>query len=239
MLLAWSPAGAQRRSAALFGWIRDSTRAPIEGADVEILSAHTLARTDSAGRFLIRALDPGTVSVAVRRIGYTPQAFDFRLHGGGDIDSIAVTMPVNITVLDAMHTDASMARRYADLEGFYERRVRGPGVFLTRDEIMARHTNELSETLREVAGLQIVRLRSGEQGLRFPSASSASHDCPPQYWVDGQRVKGADIDNFPATDIEGIELYQGPSTTPMAFSQTRNLATCGTVVIWTRVPGTP
>lgn len=41
-----------------------------------------------------------------------------------------------------------------------------------------------------------------------------------------------------ASDIEGVELYNGPFTTPMQFSQYSSSSTCGTIVIWTGVPGT-
>jgi len=56
-------------------------------------------------------------------------------------------------------------------------------------------------------------------------------------WIDGQRAPGMEIDEIPLTDIEGIELYNGASTTPAEFSQT-NSTQCGTIVIWTRLPGT-
>ena len=40
----------------------------------------------------------------------------------------------------------------------------------------------------------------------------------------------------PPGDIEGIELYSGPSSTPMQFASSDG-KTCGTVVIWSRPPG--
>ena len=46
----------------------------------------------------------------------------------------------------------------------------------------------------------------------------------------------AEVDDFPATDVEAMELYFGPATTPVQFSQGAIVA-CGTVVIWTRIPG--
>lgn len=230
-------AHGQRRTAALFGWIRDSSGAPIAHADVEIPAVHALAETDSVGAFLLRALDPGPVSVSIRRMGYSPQTFSFSLTGSGT-DSVAVTMQVNAQVLEAMESKATIARRLADLQGFYERRARGPGYFLDRDEIMAHQTNLLSEALREVPGLHLVHNRGHGQDIRFESANSKSYNCAPDYWVDGQHVRGAQIDDYPASDVEAIELYAGPASAPMRFSQDV-LATCGTVVIWTRVPGEP
>jgi hypothetical protein len=45
-----------------------------------------------------------------------------------------------------------------------------------------------------------------------------------------------EIDEIPLNDIEGIELYNGASTTPPEFWQA-NTAQCGTIVVWIRLPG--
>jgi hypothetical protein len=45
-----------------------------------------------------------------------------------------------------------------------------------------------------------------------------------------------EIDEIPLNDIEGIELYNGPSTTPAEFWQA-NGSQCGTIVVWSRLPG--
>jgi hypothetical protein len=73
--------------------------------------------------------------------------------------------------------------------------------------------------------------------VRFVTASIARKDCVPQYWLDGVRAEGVEIDDFPPREIEGIEVYQGPSTTPAQFSQ-GSISKCGAIVLWTRVPGT-
>jgi hypothetical protein len=234
------PAGGQRRSATLVGWIKDSTGAPIDRADVEIESMHALTRSDSAGAFKLRALDPGGVTVHVRRLGFDPQSFDFTLHASAE-DSVAVTMRLNPRLLEAMRTDASIERRYTALEEFYRRRARagGSGYFLTREEIERHHTNVLSDALREMPGLRVVRGHGTRSGVRFDSSNSKRLDCPPQYWIDGRRVNNTEIDDYPASDVEAIELYAGPSSTPMQFSQSVSSYTCGTVVIWTRIPGVP
>ena len=74
-------------------------------------------------------------------------------------------------------------------------------------------------------------------GVRFDSAISARGGCIPTLWIDGQRAPGMEIDAIPLNDIEGIELYNGLSTTPAEFWQ-GNTPQCGTIVVWSRVPGT-
>jgi carboxypeptidase family protein/TonB-dependent receptor-like protein len=231
-------AGAQRRNASLVGWVRDSTGAPIVAAEVNIAASTARGQTDSTGLFRLRALDPGLVRITIRRLGYDPAYFDFQLHGDSE-DSIAVTLQAHAHQLDPVLTNATLARGYQELQGFYQRRARGGGVFITRDQIEARHTNVLSEVLRDAAGVHIVTSSRGGTDLRFEASQLKNRDCAPDYWLDGQRVRSPHLDDFSATDVEAIELYAGPSTTPMRFSQTTSMATCGTVVLWTRIPGEP
>jgi hypothetical protein len=57
-------------------------------------------------------------------------------------------------------------------------------------------------------------------------------------WVDGQRARGMEIDDLPANTVEGIELYDSFALVPFQFSHTANSVPCGTIVVWTRPPGT-
>jgi hypothetical protein len=229
------PAAAQRHSATLVGWIRDSSGAPVGQADVLVEHGDAAARTDSSGRFTLRALDPGAITVRVRRLGYDPQTFEYVLRAGSE-DSISVTLLPRIHSLEAVEIDEAMAKRRRELDGFNRRKAQGEGMFVTRMDIEHHNTEMLSETLREVPGLRFTRAGPGRQGLRFITASTKSYDCQPLYWVDGRKVLGVEIDDFPASEVEAIELYRGPATTPAQFAPGRSNATCGTVVIWTRVP---
>lgn len=231
-----TPAAAQRRSANLVGWIRDSSGAGLDAADVVIDGTHTFVRTDTSGLFTVRGIDPGTITIRVRRLGFDPMSFPFTLHASSE-DSVRVVLRQNARVLAAMRTNATIQRRYADLEGFYRRRARnGGGVFITREDIDRLNSNTLSDALREVPGLRVMPAGRGT-AIRFESADGTRRDCPPQYWIDGQRVNNTEVDDYPSSDVEAMELYNGPSTTPMQFSQSRTNNTCGTVVIWTRIPG--
>jgi hypothetical protein len=60
----------------------------------------------------------------------------------------------------------------------------------------------------------------------------------PTIWLDGQRALGLELDDLSANDIEGMELYQSLSTTPPQFSHGGSTTPCGTIVVWSRVPGT-
>ena len=69
-----------------------------------------VARTDSTGRFRLAPLDPGSVAVRIRRLGFEPQTFDVVLHASA-VDSVSVTMEHTVQLLDAMRSDASLQRQ--------------------------------------------------------------------------------------------------------------------------------
>lgn len=231
---------SQAKSAALVGWIHDASGQPLANADVSIGSMNALVRTDSSGMFQFRSLDPEHVTVTIRRLGYDPETFEFTLHASG-VDSVAVTLQQNVQLLDAVHSNAALSHRFAALEEFYNRRTRGNGgAFLTRADIERRHTTVLSEVLRDSPGVRILR-SNGRQpgGVRFASTSTRSQVCAPNVWIDGQLARNTEVDEIPANDVEAMELYPGPSTIPMQFSQQASSNACGAIVIWTRLPGTP
>jgi hypothetical protein len=224
---------ASAQEGALRGTVSDSAGAPIAAADVGIASLHKLTRTDDRGRFAFEKLPLGAVEVSVRRLGYEPQKVNATVSNTLEL-SFNVTLVANPAILQT--TDVSAKRRYQGIEGFHQRRIQGIGAYyVTRDDILARNANLPSDVLRQAAGVQFIRTRTG-QGLRFSSAASGRRDCPPMMWIDGQKAPGMEIDELPVNDIEGIELYRGASTTPPQFWQGSG-PSCGTIVIWTRTPG--
>jgi len=89
--------------------------------------------------------------------------------------------------------------------------------------------------VRNVSGVRI-QLARGRQDIRFRGAAIGTpRDCPPQYWLDGIPLQSGGADEFTPENVEAIELSSSPATTPPQFN-TRN-ATCGTVVVWSRLPG--
>jgi hypothetical protein len=124
------------------------------------------------------------------------------------------------------------------LGSFDERRARGIGTFVTREEIERRQTNRLSDVLRGRRGLVLVRTPSGGYGVRFGLASGRQRRCLPDLWIDGQRARGLEIDDIPASTVEGIELYSSIATVPFQFSTSgAGTERCGTIVVWSRPPG--
>lgn len=237
LVLSASTAHAQRGSAGLVGWVRDSSGVAVARADIAVQRGSASARTDDTGKFRLMSLDPGAATITIRRVGFEPEMFDIVLTAS-HIDSVNIEMRQNIQRLDTVKTEAA-DRRYKGLQEFYERRAQGHGVFFTREDLVKFNTERLSETMRATPGLRFVRVGSGRFGLRFEANGNNKRDCAPTYWIDGRRVSGVELDDFPVSDVQAIELYHGISTTPMRFTEGILSPKCGTVVIWTRIPGTP
>ena len=236
MAMLWSlPASAQRRT--LNGIVRDSAGEPIAEADVSIPSAHLLTRTDNAGAFALKRVEPGQVELSVRRLGYVPQSIQLDVQPGGT-DTLVVVMSLQAFELPGVAINEQTKRHLLWIEDFYRRRAKGiGGTYYTREDIEARHASRLSDVLRDAPGVRFVRARGGGNGVRFETPANFRSNCLPQYFVDGQRVANIEVDDLSARDVEGVELYAGPSSTPTQFQQGA-ITSCGTVVIWSRVPGT-
>jgi hypothetical protein len=214
----------------LVGLVRDATGAALEGAAVEIPGA--AARTDARGAFRLWTSDIDTLTITVRRLGYSVVSAMIQSRNR-QWDTVLVEMDRLPQHLAAAEVKATVATRRNGLRDFEERRSQGHGQFYTRQQILARNTLRTSEVLRDARGVRIVKLQRGVSGVRFAAFASMKSNCTPTLWLDGQRARGMEVDDVTATDIEAIELYESWTSTPAQFSEGTALP-CGTIVIWTR-----
>jgi hypothetical protein len=230
LLLSGPSLGAQ--TAGLRARILDSTRTPVDGAEVSIAVLKRSDRTDSLGNVFFGSLPPGRLEIAVRHLNYFAEHFFVDVRNL-EVVTVDVELSGRSTQLEGVEVTAS---RHPFFQGFDQRKARGIGTFITREQIDARHTSHTSDLFRTVPMARLVRAGNG-MGIRFPQQMSGTKRgpmyCNPLIWVDGQQAPGMEIDDIIATDIHAIEIYRGPSTTPAQFVTT-NSAPCGTVVLWTR-----
>ena len=232
LVFASQPAFAQ---GTLRGVVRDTAGATIPDADIGIASLRRLVKTDDKGRFTFTKMPAGVIEVSIRRLGYVPQKVSLTI-GTTEPDSLFITLKHNIAMLSAVNVSKGEVRQREMIEDYYRRVIRGVGQYVTREQIEARWGGTPSDVLRNTPGIRFIRTQSGGKGVRFPGTSINPRDCMPMIWIDGQRAPGMEVDDVTLGDIEGIEVYSGPSTTPMQFSQSQSANTCGTIVIWSRPP---
>lgn len=232
LLLAASGTSDAQAPRALIGLVRDSAGHRIPSAEVRARGNIVVARTDDSGRFHVAQMPVGARGVFVRRLGFAPARVLITTRPG-DTDSVDVVLSAVVAVLPSVVATAqhdSLSKEV--LAEFWERRSRGFGRFITRDDIEQRGGMHFVDLVRTVPGAMI-QMSRGRQEIRF--SRNGMRDCPPQYWVDGIPLERGSAEEFAPDNVEAIELYSGPATTPPRFS-TRTMS-CGTIVIWTRLPG--
>jgi hypothetical protein len=223
---------ASRRE--LVGIIRDSAGGPIEDATIEIPGGS--ARSDGRGAFRLWTIDIDTLTISIRRLGFFPISALITARQR-QWDTVVVQLDRNPQVLGSVKVKEAATRSALGLRDFETRRAQGIGLFVTREEIVARNTSLPSDIFRNLRGVRLVKLRNGQYGVRFALYSGNRPNCTPDLWLDGQRARGMEVDEMPATDIQAIEVYESWSTVPAPFAPTSNTIPCGTIVIWTRIPG--
>jgi len=125
-------------------------------------------------------------------------------------------------VVEATSVDAVLS-----LAGFYQRRNKGFGRFVTGEDIDRRKPANLSAMLT-ATGITMRCVRTA----CYPARYVSGRRCAVPVFLDGLRVEAYDIDNIPPGDVLGIEVYRQGADTPAEFS--RWSADCGAVIIWTK-----
>jgi hypothetical protein len=233
--LVAATAGAQTRYASLVGVVRDSAGHPIPGVEVRLQgSTNGYTRTNDSGGFRLPGLPAGAVNVSARRLGFAPASMDVKLQPGR-VDSLVLSLTATVAAIEGVLVeDEYEARSHRLLAGFWDRRSRGFGNFITRDDIERRDPHDFVDLVRMVPSIQ-VQTRNGRKVVRM--GRGTNRDCPPQYWVDGLRIEAASPEEFVPQDVEAVEVYSGPATIPPQFVARYGSYTCGAIVIWTRIPG--
>lgn len=155
-----------------------------------------------------------------------------------------IVVPAAPVLLPPLRVEARSSDPPAKIRGFDRRRRRHPaGVFVGRAEIERRDPRRVSDLLRGVAGITPGRPPAGVGRPRVRMDRTpvvpGRRSCRVRFFVDGMPVPkrgGFRIDDLQPDDVEAIEVYRGVAEVPPRFQRRED--SCGTVVIWTRAPGT-
>lgn len=232
-----SLAPAQQQSVTLVVTVATTAGERLGGALVTIADARTgpMGRvTDAGGRLELRGLRAGEYAIRVRHLGYRSEAVDIHLEPGAAVTAEFTLEPEPIPLAE-VRVDGEAERRRAQLSllrGFHERRERGVGYFLTREEIEEHGSTDLSNLLRTVPGLRAPPSQFGQSRIHS-GRSQPGRRCQIRAYLDGMKYRDAsDLPGIPTSDIEAIEVYRGRSELPADFADLD--ADCGVIVIWSR-----
>lgn len=228
-LLAPAAAFAQTVQGRLVG---RETQAPVHGGTVHLVATDSqvvaLALTDAAGQFVLRAPRPGRYWMLARAPGYeTSETDTFAVDAAGARVSFVIGRRIVLDTVTAVGISPADRWWYG---GFHERRARNSsGRFITAKEIERWNYIQVADALRSIPSLEVLYSPSGPR-VRLRYAVSLRSACPTMMYLNGMRVDQEAINNIPAADIEGIEVYTRGDA-PAEFNSSMGSA-CGVVVVW-------
>lgn len=255
LLLALAVGGFSPVSAQVVrGLVTDSaTGQPVAGAGVSLLARRAgLARgkTQEDGSYELAAPAPGRYRVQFTMPGYrlliTPE---FQVRAGESVDFSFRASALAAVALDTATIEGRPVPRY--LAPFYQRRARGMGKFVTREEFERYFPQQVTDIMRRAQAFDILPNAGRGLGSDTRTVIITSHravgvpygpvggECPPLIFLDGTLVgnaRDADIDALLAVGIiEAMEFYEGGVEVPGEFAV--NGSNCGVVAAWSRMQG--
>ena len=226
-------ADAYAQAGLITGSVRDSAGLPVAGAEVAIASHGETVVTGERGDFRL-TVGRGNAVLRVRRLGFRPDSALV------EVTDRPATVSITLARVAATLSPVVVRSQRVDftgrLAGYYQRLAkRSNGYFITRAQIDAENPRFLSQLLQHAPGMTLQRGRAGGQGVRM-----RGRRCWPLVWLDGTPMPSGDVDldGIPPNTLHGIELYLGSTTAPSRYVTNRDLASCGTILLWSRGPDT-
>jgi len=222
------------------GTVKDSAGTPIRLATVILDTGEvtTFSRGDGSFGPVLLAAGPHRVTVAAD--GFAPVGATFQLASHASI-RLEITLISSGVRLPTVRVRASR-ELFAEprLSGFLHRLAAGTGQYMDARQIRARGYPPLTELLRTVPGVQLVRVPSqfGNAYALLMHGQSTFGACPTQVYVDGHPAALSSTDPLAldhliqTREIAAIEIYPGASSVPPQFNGPS--ASCGVLVLWTR-----
>jgi hypothetical protein len=170
------------------------------------------------------------LTLAFRRLGFRPDTVQLMVLAGQNVplEMTIQRLPIQLQPV-LVYGRRNLTGRMA---GFYSRKDRGIGHFVTRDEIERRNPPNVTDMFRMIPGARVESRGPGRTIVRFRGSQ-----CAPLTWLDGTPLFAGefDLDAISPRSLEGIEIYSGPSSVPTEFLGTRSISSsCGTIILWSR-----
>jgi hypothetical protein len=239
-LVARDQDGTPSDGVMLSGIVSDrETGEPLEAALVILNGADTVGtRADGTFDMVDVAVPVGTNYVTFRRRGYEPIGLDLMV----DEDDSDVTLSVDLSPLAVGLEEIVVAGEHIavpeKLVEFFRRRERGRGQFLGPDEIERSRGLRITDLIRRVRGVDVLRPGSNTAGVNeyflFSKASALCRSLlqQPVVYVDGLLFDIDQLLSFHVEDLAALEIYNGASEVPPEFNRTGS--DCGVIVLWSR-----
>jgi hypothetical protein len=229
---------------------------PIVLAEVTLLDTAmaVVDRTFSAhdGAFELKSPRPGSFYVRVGAMGYRTKLDGMvELAEDGLLPVLFYLVPEPVA-LEGVTATAERRRieQFLESQDFYKRKADGFGHFITPEEIEERNVRDYVRLFQLIPEVRVTR--SSLSKTRVDIRRCYYSRLPPAVYIDGHQVdlrwdtfadvrdrmtEGGLEDVVQASDILAVEVYSGAASTPIQWTGTNILRTCGTIVIWTKGGG--
>ncbi len=206
--------------------LADSTRAPLQGAEVLIPELDRKTVTDADGAFRLDRLPLGAYTLRVRRIGFQPGGVRLTIDA---IDSVLVDLSLQAAVLQLEPLLAvGKIRGESRLDEIYRRHVTLNSKLLTPQLLRKSHHRTLASLLEERG----VEIRRGWEGYAAYSRRR-SQECPMGVFYNGMPQSVTNLNMYPVVSIEAVEVFTSVAWIPIQYGFSAD-ADCGVVLIWGR-----
>jgi hypothetical protein len=211
---------------------------PIAGVRVTLEGTDLAVETDPKGRFKFPKVAAGKYVVWAVVDSYPPSVVPIDIAQGERVDlefQVGVKPAPELPAVSLPEVSVSAPAPVSPVPEFNRHATSGAGRYLTREYIEKHPTSNLMDLLKTVPGIRIRCPR--RDGVCTLSMTRSPPDCSVKYFQDGLPTHSSALYMTSPRDIEGIEIYSGPSETPPEYEGYRSL--CGVIVIWTRVGRRP
>ncbi len=213
--------------------VRGDTREPVAGARLSLEGTEHVVISDKNGKFKFPKVAAGEYLVRAEVEDLPPTSSLVRLLPKERMEmefQIGVTEAQALPDIEVEAPDT----RISPIAEFNRRAMEGNGRYITRAMLEQRQPASLQDMLRSVPGVQI----SCPRTQRVCTLRLRRAGCDPSYFMDGMPTDPSVLYLTVPTDVEGIEIYSGPSQAPIELEGMRRSG-CGVIAIWTRVGERP
>jgi hypothetical protein len=224
-----TPAADSARPTALAGTVRDLLGHPVAGVTLTAEGRERSVQTDDSGRFHMAGIPAGPKLFTLAKLGFVAVSFQVRLAPDTTIVIDVHLRPVQSLSEVTVSSPGVSAKLTRD--GFYDRKARGWGQYVTPEEIEKRTVSTPAQLIRDMRG---VNVRCGGRERRRTGGcvvSSSTSDCLGLF-VDGVFARDQIDERLTVGEVYAIEVYSRSSQTPAEFSSPAGR--CGAIVVWTK-----
>ena len=222
--------GAQQSEAGtamLSGVVKDTLGKPLADVEVVVVGVGLSARTSSDGVYAVFGIPPGIRRILVRRVGFEQVVTDISIEAGADARMDIDLFPSMPQLAEVVVTENRPL--VGPIAEFEHRRKTYNGSFLTESDIERRKPLRSTDLVRGISGVSVKASTRGPGFIIWMGAGGVN--CRPALYLDGIPTTEATLDNFPAQDMVGIEVYRKAYDAPPPYLSTSG---CGVVAFWSR-----